>query len=105
MTYDEYQTKITELVSNPESAAILAQDILKEIKTDTDIIASITADNQDKDAKIRSLQDTNTKLNTKLFLQMTGKPDPVEDEPSEEEKIEAMNFNEYISYLKESEEK
>lgn len=81
MTYDEYQAKITELVSNPESAAVLAQDILKEIKTDTDIITSITADNQNKDAKIRSLQDTNTKL----FLQVTGSSSPEESSESWED--------------------
>lgn len=68
MTYDEYSNKLTAIVANPDTAPIAIQEILKEIKADTDTITSLTADVSVKDEKIRSLQDTNTKL----FLQITG---------------------------------
>ncbi len=83
MTYEEYEKKLTALVTDPDSAPVAVQDILNEIKADTDVIASLTADISAKDEKIRGLQDTNTKL----FLQITGNESNA-DTPDEWEDLE-----------------
>lgn len=89
MTYEEYETKLNAIVKDPDSAPIAVQEILKELKTDSDTLASVTADNTAKDERIRSLQDTNTKL----FLQITGK----DDSGSSADSWEDMNGDEALN--------
>ena len=68
MKYEDYEAKLTELVKNRDSAEIVVQDILKDLKADSETFASLEADIAVKDGRIRDLQDTNTKL----FLRQTG---------------------------------
>lgn len=83
MLYDDYEKRVTALVSNPDQAPITAQEILSEIKTDTEKIASLEASIAEKDARIRDLQDTNMRL----FLSQST---PVEDEPEEKSADEIL---------------
>lgn len=83
MLYDDYEKRVTALISNPDQAPVTAQEILSEIKTDTEKIASLEASIAEKDARIRDLQDTNMKL----FLSQSS---PVEDEPEEKSADEIL---------------
>lgn len=84
MKYEDYEKKVTDLISNPEAAPVTAQEILSEIKADTDNIASLEAGIAERDARIRDLQDTNVKL----FLSQSSK---VEDEPEEKSADEILD--------------
>lgn len=79
MTYEEYEAKLNDVVKNPDSAATAVLDILKDIKADTDTLASLEAGITERDGRIRDLQDTNMKL----FLRQTGKgaEEPEEKDP------------------------
>ena len=68
MKYEEYEAKLNDVVKNPDSAATAVLDILKDIKADTDTLASLEAGIAERDGRIRDLQDTNMKL----FLRQTG---------------------------------
>ena len=94
MKYEEYESKlVNEVLKNPDSAALAVQDILKELKTDCETMASLEAGIAEKDSRIRDLQDTNMKL----FLQnCSGTPDQDETEPpklSFGEKLEQLESN------------
>lgn len=89
MKYEDYEAKLTELVKNPDSAAVAVQDILKDLKADSETFASLEADIAAKDGRIRDLQDTNTKL----FLRQTGGS----DSQDEEEKSPDDVLNELLS--------
>ena len=84
MLFDDYEKRVTALISNPDQAPIAAQEILSEIKTDTEKIASLEASIAEKDARIRDLQDTNMRL----FLSQSA---PVEDEPEEKSADEILD--------------
>ena len=43
MKYEDYEKKLTELVKNPDSAALAVQDILKDLKADSETFASLEA--------------------------------------------------------------
>ena len=68
MKYEEYEAKLNDVVKNPDSAATAVLDILKDIKADTDTLASLEAGIAERDGRIRDLQDTNMKL----CLRQTG---------------------------------
>lgn len=84
MKYEDYEKKVTDLISNPEAAPVTAQEILSEIKSDTENIASLEAGIAERDARIRDLQDTNMKL----FLSQSAQ---VEDEPEEKSADEILD--------------
>lgn len=84
MKYEDYEKKVTDLISNPEAAPVTAQEILSEIKSDTENIASLEAGIAERDARIRDLQDTNMKL----FLSQSSQ---VEDEPEEKSADEILD--------------
>lgn len=81
MKYDEYEAIAKTLTT--ENAPEVVSTMLSAIKADTESIDALTKSNQEKDAKIRDLQDTNIKL----FLSQTGKADDggSNDGPSAEE--------------------
>ena len=84
MKYEDYEKKVTDLISNPEAAPVTAQEILSEIKSDTENIASLEAGIAERDARIRDLQDTNMKL----FLSQSSQ---IEDEPEEKSADEILD--------------
>lgn len=99
MTYNEYVEAINKVLAEPDTALVNIQTVTDELKTDLETFATVTAENEKLNQRIRDLQDTNMKL----FLQTGGKAEQHEDEEDEATKIDEMSFDEYINYLKESE--
>lgn len=77
MKYEDYENIAKGLTT--ENAPDIVKQLLENIKADTESIEALTKSNEEKETKIRDLQDTNIKL----FLSQTGKAD--DDSPSEEE--------------------
>jgi hypothetical protein len=93
MLYEDYEKKLSEVVTDPDNGPVAIPDILVEIKKDIDEQAEaiVAKDNEievlkktveDRDAKIRDLQDKNTKLFLKLTSDEGGDEpkDTIEDE-------------------------
>lgn len=93
MLYEDYEKRLSEVVTDPDNGPVAIPDILVEIKKDIDEHAeAIVAKDaeiedlkktvEDRDAKIRDLQDKNTKLFLKLTSDEGGdeSKDTVEDE-------------------------
>lgn len=85
MKYEEYESALQNVVKNPDQAAIAVQDILKNLKSDSETFASLEASVAEKDGRIKDLQDTNMKL----FLRQTGGTD--EQDPPEKTGDELLN--------------
>lgn len=94
MLYEDYEKKLTDVVTDPDNAPIAVQEILADIKTDLDAskeaidtkdaeIEELKSTIEARDEQIKSLQDKNTKL----FLQVTNSSDDdsVEDTVEQEE--------------------
>ena len=77
MKYEEYEKRLSGLVKDDSQSAEAVLDILKEIKADTDAIASYEAIVKEKDTKIADLNQTNMNL----FMRITGGSD--EQDPPE----------------------
>lgn len=86
MKYNEYEAIAKTLTT--ENAPDVVKTMLDAIKVDTENIEALMKSNEEKDTKIRDLQDTNIKL----FLSQTGKADDEGDnkEPSVEELNKAI---------------
>lgn len=70
MTYAELETRLTKLLETPDTALAALPDLLKDVKTDYEGIASLTNKSSEQEKRIRDLQDTNMKL----FLMQTSAP-------------------------------
>ena len=79
MKYEEYESIAKGLTA--ENSPDIVKQLLDGIKTDLESIDVLAKSNEEKEAKIRDLQDTNIKL----FLSQTGKAD---DAPSDEDVAE-----------------
>lgn len=99
MKYEDYEGIAQKLTTeNAPEVMKTMLDAVKEDLAERDALKSVQAE---QEAKIKDLQDTNIKL----FLSQTGKAEQDGDEETEEEKIAQMDLNEYLAYIKESEEK
>lgn len=94
MLYEDYEKKLTDVVTDPDNAPIAVQEILADIKTDLDAskeaidtkdaeIEELKSTIEARDEQIKSLQDKNTKL----FLQVTSSSDEVVEDTVEQEEI------------------
>lgn len=86
MKYEDYENIAKGLTT--ENAPDVVKQLLENIKADTESIEALTKSNEEKDIKIRDLQDTNIKL----FLSQTGKAndDAKDDEALVEEEHKAV---------------
>ena len=86
MKYEDYENIAKGLTT--ENAPDVVKQLLENIKADTESIEALTKSNEEKDTKIRDLQDTNIKL----FLSQTGKAndDAKDDEALVEEEHKAV---------------
>lgn len=82
MTYNEYEAIAKTITA--DNAPLVMEQILKEIKTDTETIESLTTSKAELESKVRDLQDTNIKL----FLSQSTTPDP-ETPENEDAEVEA----------------
>lgn len=78
MKYEDYENIAKGLTT--ENAPDVVKQLLENIKADTKSIEALTKSNEEKELKIRDLQDTNIKL----FLSQTGKAD---DDAKDEEAL------------------
>lgn len=99
MKYEDYEGIAQKLTA--ENAPEVLKTMLDSVKEDLAERDALKEVQAEQEAKIKDLQDTNIKL----FLSQTGKAEQDEDTETEEEKIEQMSLDEYLSYIKESEEK
>lgn len=99
MKYEDYEGIAQKLTAeNAPEVLKTMLDAVKEDLAERDTLKTVQAE---QEAKIKDLQDTNIKL----FLSQTGKAEQDEDTETEEEKVAKMDLNEYLAYIKESEEK
>ena len=89
MTFEEYESSINKVLSNPDTMLTEIKPIIESLKTDLETSESLRAEVEDLNNRVRDLQDTNMKL----FLSQSGAPDEEEDEMSEEEKEVEAFFN------------
>lgn len=68
MTYDEFKTRFTTLIGNPDTAQAQSVGFLQDVEKDYTSLDSMTKKSEADDKRIRALQDTNQKL----FLSVTG---------------------------------
>lgn len=87
MPFDEVVLKIGEFVSNPESVAAGAADLIEALRAEYETHAAATAKIAEQETKIRALQDSNAQL----FLRVTGSPATAEPEtPSPDEALNSL---------------
>lgn len=81
MKYDEYEEKINEVLSNPDTALTEISSVLEELKGDLETLEALSVKVEEQDGRIRDLQDTNMKL----YLNQGGGEveQEEEDEPAE----------------------
>ena len=97
MKYEEYQSKINEVLSNPDTALANIAPVMDEIKNDLTALDSMSQENESLKARIRDLQDTNMKL----YLAQTGEAaEEKTDEPVEGPAV----IDEFLSAVFEDEE-
>lgn len=86
MTFDEAKTRLTDLISDPDTAQEKALSFLGELEKDYTTLKSMSEKSDTDDKRIRELQDTNQKL----FLSVTGSP---KEEEEEEEKEPGVDWD------------
>ena len=99
MNYTDYEGIAQTLTT--ENAPEVLKTMLDSVKEDLAERDALKASQAEQEAKIKDLQN----VNIKLFLSQTGKAEQDEDPETEEEKIDQMSLDEYLAYIKESEEK
>lgn len=62
MKYEDYEKLLDEAVTNADTAPANIVSVKEALKADLDVIGTMEASITEKDAQIKSLQDTNLKL-------------------------------------------
>lgn len=87
MTYDEFKTRFTAMIGNPDTIQAESVSFLEDVEKDYTSLDSISKLHESDEKRIRDLQDTNQKL----FLSVTGQPTE-EDEKEKEPGIDWDNM-------------
>lgn len=96
MTYDEVKSRVSGLVSDPDTASESAVALLSDLEKDYTTMDSMTKQHETDEERIRNLQDTNQRL----FLSVTGVP---EEEPEEKEPEPGIDWNAILEDKKDGE--
>lgn len=80
MTYEDLKRRITEVLSEPDTALAKVGPLLDEVKVDYDNFITASESLKKSQERVRDLQDTNMKL----FLAQTGQ---VNDSSNDEEEL------------------
>lgn len=99
MKYEEYESKINEVLGNPDTALANIGGVLEEIKKDTTALEEAMSENESLNARIKDLQETNMKL----YLAQTGTHQE-EDVPDKEPLTGRAAVDEFISEVFKEEE-
>lgn len=78
MTYNEFKTRLTDIIGNPDTAQEKAVSFLSDVEQDYTTLGSMTEKASEQEKKIQELRDTNQRL----FLSVTGQ---TKEEPEEKE--------------------
>lgn len=62
MTLEEYKALIDKMIANPDTAAATADEIINNLKADTNTLAELEAMHAENEKRIKDLQETNIKL-------------------------------------------
>lgn len=79
MTFDEVKSRVTDMVSNPDTVSETAVNLLKDLEADYTTMDSMAAKQAEDEQRIRTLQD----INQRLFLSVTGNPEQEEEKEPE----------------------
>ena len=96
MTYSEYENRIKEVLSKPDTALTEIQGVLDELKKDITTLETLTVTNTEQEKRIKDLQDTNMKL----FLSTGKEIDDNNNDPDEPAEGEAV-FKEFTDKIME----
>lgn len=91
MTLDDYKTIINGIVENPDTAPTASISLLENIAEDLAAFESLKNASDEKDVKIKDLQDTNIKL----YLSQTKKE---ETKPEPEDETEGLEGSDLLKY-------
>ena len=84
MTYEEFKTRFTSIIGNPDTAQAESVSFLSDVEKDYTTRDSMVKKSEDDDKRIRELQDTNQKL----FLSVTGQPSEEEEKEDNDDPID-----------------
>lgn len=87
MTFEEAKTKLTDMASKPDAIQADIPAFIAELEKDYASFATAAQKIVEQDDKIRTLQDTNTRL----FLMQTGASTPEKEEEEELQGTEAVD--------------
>lgn len=94
MTYDEAKQRLTKFVEKPDTIASDMPDFLTALEADYSTLVAAQTKVAEQDDKIRSLQDSNTRL----FLMQTGQSVQTDPEPEVSPEQELDTFvNEVVN--------
>lgn len=100
MTFEEYNTALSGIVSNPDAAPGVITSVLDSLKADLTSLDALTAQATKDAQRIRDLQDTNTQL----FLRVTGHK-AEETKAEEKPKTGEAAIDEFFSNLEKGDNK
>ena len=86
MTYEEYADKISNILSNPDTAPAEITPILEALKEDLARLDAATGEIENLNGRVSDLQETNIKL----FLSQNAGDGADEDEDEDEKEVEAF---------------
>lgn len=87
MTYEEYSDKITNILSNPDTALAEITPVLEALKEDLARLDAANGEIENLNGRVSDLQETNIKL---FLSQNAGEPEDDEDEDEDEKEVEAF---------------
>lgn len=94
MTYEEYESIITDMIANPNSAPAKVGDLLVNLKGDLDSIVSLNETITKQDADIKELTECNKALCLKAVGTLFGNESlsKQEDEEEDEEEVKPLTI-------------
>lgn len=88
MTFEEYDAKIKDVLTNPDTAQANIMGVMESLKGDLETATSLAVENEKLKDRIRDLQDTNAKL----FLGTTSKSsESASDDGEDLTGVDALN--------------
>ena len=88
MQYEEYESRINEVLADPDTALANIGEVMDNLKTDLTAFDEMKNTVIEQENRIKDLQETNLKL---YLMQGGGKSEPDEDELPEKTGVDAIN--------------
>lgn len=88
MQYEEYESRINDILAEPDTALANIGEVMDNLKTDLTAFDEMKNTVVEQEDRIKDLQETNLKL---YLMQGGGKSEADEDELPEKTGVEAIN--------------